>query len=540
MRFIRFSYRPSALLGCVLVACVAVLTSPGSAGGLLQGTGKWDLELVKAYFKNPFSGGLGLDISLPPGDYPNRQMLSRVNPEFAKRVDVLIAVWLAAGGKPIGIVPETGGLRTAQVQLNLYKQCRRPPPGGTQSAAVSTWVLDYRGAHNEPAKGLSSYDHFVKSDSCPDGKPIEWAPVSWHNVGLAVDFGEYNASRKYISNDDSFLRTVWWLKVQSAMEKLGMIDGVSVEDPRHVDWHPYLERPTDKGAAWNSGYAWKLPSTIYEWHPSSTPGVGLLYVYDLESDGNWITIKDSRAIQTFIDKSWEGRWETYNPAVKIGLAYIPTIDCCPKDYARRYKTVSNVEIKSYSNHAGMEEWRDTTGSPELYPGSSETDLQKVADVQIGEARSERFAECQYMLLPSEVSWPCRPESATYESEYFTKTKPFMVVHAASYYNVVFHLVTANPITATIRAHSDWHRDRNPADWEREETIDRFGEIVFPFGWNRDQGIVGQLIFGGANMPGSSDTGIDLIKPTEKRGTAVISSELPAGAMDKTEPPNWPF
>jgi len=128
MRFRHFSYRRSALLGCVLVACVAVLASPGSA---LDGKAQWDPAVLQLYFKYVDN----IDIGPGPGDYPHREMLTKINAEFAKRVDTLMAVYRAAGGKDVGIVPGTGALRTAVDQIKIWTL---PPTSGRGYASFGS------------------------------------------------------------------------------------------------------------------------------------------------------------------------------------------------------------------------------------------------------------------------------------------------------------------------------------------------------------------------------------------------------------------
>src|ERR1700680_2509594 len=329
MRLIRFSYRWFVLLGCVLAASMAGVSSPGSADGMVHGKGKWDPAVVQMYFKHLDN----LDISSGPGNYPYRQMLtgltknchnddgskytvtSQVNAEFAKRVDVLMAVYRAAGGKDVGLVPCSGGLRSYSAQLELFKKGRHDPAGPNGNTPVPQWVQDDPKAH------------------CPsEGGMVTCVTDSWHNVGLAVDFGQVTAAGKY-TPVEAFVQEDAWRKVLRAMTDLGMLSGSFFRSPDrgHVEWYPNLLKPADAGALGTAttkeivGYDWKFPSTVYLWIPNSqNPANGELKVIDFGSDGNWITVKDERTITTW-DDGWSGLWYTYKPAVKIFPAYIPKI-----------------------------------------------------------------------------------------------------------------------------------------------------------------------------------------------------------------------
>lgn len=550
-RYFGLAYRRAALQGLVLIACVAVVTSPGLANGMLHGEAQWDPAAVQLFFKHLDN----LDISAGPGNYPKREMLAKVNAEFAKRVDVLMAVFRAAGGKNVGIVPKTGALRDLSDQIKIWKHCRRPPPGGTQASAPATWVPDVYDDKGQPTTdppppGVKA--HFQVSASCPlaaDKSHGLWTRViegSWHNVGLAVDFGQFTAAEKY-TGTLQFLNEAAWGKVWTAMRDLGMLSGEYFKDPDHphVEWHPGLFKAEEAGAlgaaATNlkSGYAWQFPSTVYSWNPDpQNPANGQLKVIDFGSDGNWITVKDSRTITTGDNGEWSGTWVTYNPAVKVFPTYISTWNW--QNWDAGYQAVTTVEERSYGrtrasspyvntpNTLVHESWTDEKGSLEYYPSFDIVDRQNEADVAINTAK--------HYGTPSQA--------------YKNVFKTWKILSANSYYDVSFGANwKGSGYPSTFKAHAVTHgfekdgSDYSPSDTETTRQGVQLGAAGTGYslglGWSRETGDVGQFI-------GPSGTGPYTLKATRQMAGKtqaywpVMSSKLPAGAKDQTAPPSWPF
>jgi hypothetical protein len=525
-RYFGFACRRFALQGFVLAACVATLSSPGSAdGSLLTGKDQWDPDVVRQFFKHEFS----LDIGPGPGDYPNRQMLtgltrtchyddggtytvtSHANAEFAKRVDVLMAVYRAKGGKDVGIVPCDGALRSEDYQLHLYKKGRHDPAGPNGQTPVAQWVQD---------------DPHAK---CVSGAMVTCETVSWHNVGLAVDFGQFTAAGKY-DNGDKFLQEDAWGKVYESMADLGMLSGAYYGDNGHVDWHPYLLKPADAGQSGtaatnvNAGYAWKLSSTVYSWSPVSHS----LNVIDFGSDGNWITVKDSRRIETQDDGGFRGIWVTYNPAIKLFPAYTPTVRF--ENWNHLYQAATTVEVKTYVKsvfaNGSRDGWTDHKGSLEYFSYFGLRDLQNEADVALNIAK-------QY---------------GSNSQEYKDAVKLWRILRANSFYSVSFELhETGSGHPCPYKRHEVMHITDAKDQTSDEEGTDQFGSKALleandlagfgGLGWNRDTGAVGFYdIISGSDTYNLRSTLYGFFG--EK--THIRSSKLPAGAKDQTAPPSWPF
>jgi hypothetical protein len=106
------------LLGGVTPASAA--PSGGSSG--LSGTASWPMELVREYVKKEYQ----VDVPLQPAPWRNQDMAARLNGEFVKRLNAVMAIYQALGGDTnLGIESLSGGLRSADDQITLFKKCRR-------------------------------------------------------------------------------------------------------------------------------------------------------------------------------------------------------------------------------------------------------------------------------------------------------------------------------------------------------------------------------------------------------------------------------
>ena len=544
---------------CLLLACALSLSAPSLAD--IQGKAQWDPDSVQRYFKHSKK----LDISAGPGSYPNRDMLSKVNAEFAKRVDVLVALYHAGGGaQPIGIVSRTGALREAQSQQDLYKQCRRPPPGGDANTDVSHWVYDKRKPGTGPPANWPSSDPdkgvFVKSDTCPNGAPVTWETVSWHNVGLAVDFGQYKTcmakkTKKNpnptptacYDNGDTFLHQAGWDRVLDGMEGLGLISGGSFGDPAHLDWHPSLLKPEQAGASGtaatnvNPGYAWHFPDAIYVYRPGQARGSTLdVYQFGSATDDlnrTWLTVRSKRQIVTFSNGDWAGTWVTYDPPVHLFPAYIPTVNLA--SYEPRYRAASSVTVKTYSLADGgkAEVWREEDGGLDYYPEFEIDDLQKIANLLIGRSRMIASPTCAAKMAVLLMYFPGQCGTAVY----LNAITPYRITNLHSYYNVKTSTTPVGAGPPVTRRWREVHRrpdnTTNTIVGDNQNATWQLGGISLwdscgCFGWNRETGDVGQWL----SVPAKGAT--QQLQSTA--GGETISRQLPAGAVDKTGPPSWPL
>ncbi len=286
-------------------AAPAAVPSPcpgGSATGdsFLEGTACWDIELVREYIKKVQK----VDMAATPAPYAghgdNKDMLSKVNPEFAKRVDALMAIYQAHGGdkspevvKDLGIVPKTGGFRSPQEQFEVWKKCRRikktadgkpvgdgskeehweviPPAErvvkrdgvGPKSAEYEHRIVQLqefdsivvRIPRDRPAEPNCEYSDRIAWDHRTQTwvevmGPVTHAWVSWHNLGLAADFSQIISIDKHGKKtkalatpiDQNNVMKKAWKNMLDAASDLGMVWGGwwkgQNNDPAHVEWHP--------------------------------------------------------------------------------------------------------------------------------------------------------------------------------------------------------------------------------------------------------------------------------------------------------------
>ncbi|HLW47866.1 MAG TPA: M15 family metallopeptidase [bacterium] len=335
--------RTLAVLNLVVACAVTtalVISAPGApatgAGtGFLQstmGTDAWWIAMVQISMEQL----LKVHIPAAPAPYPGHglqrrdkktdEMLADLNQEFAKRLNVLMAVYQASGGdkrpsvvEPLGITEGDGGLRSSDKQHELYKECRRLKTGANgkpvgDGSKPEDWeevppterVGDPTGQKLVPyaAPGVPAFGWTLQPTG---GKknchlfeevkvgniiyeivgPVTWTWDSWHNFGLAVDLAE----RIQVAGQKEPPRALpgdpkggpgggdagrAWNNVYLAAEAFGMVLGARWDkdrDPGHFEWHPKLHHikpaPGTSGKALgpdkvDAGYSWKIPQKIYE------------------------------------------------------------------------------------------------------------------------------------------------------------------------------------------------------------------------------------------------------------------------------------
>lgn len=493
--------------------------APPASAPMLQGEAKWSMELLVDFFKKEKK----LTVPLEPSGFPEQAMLGQLNQEFAKRLRAMLAVYEARGGKSLGIVPETGGLRRASGQQALYKKGRRilQKPDGTP-------VGDGRSEkHWGPRTG-------------PGIVTNVW--VSWHNLGLAVDFGIFNARGRCL-NVDPFNTTLAGLVSLEAMKTLASEDAQDLglifgrnwegEDPPHVEWHPRLRNPAkvaaDSRLADNTalqnidvGYKWKIPSTIYTAAlDSSRPERSELTVHELTADGDWICLKKLRRISREQNDKWRGTWLTYDPPVKLFPAYIPT-----RTYAiserqwpqedLRWRGKTNVVIRAYLQDpsAGIiRTHREEKGIMHYMPHLSMEDWQKTLDLDLGLKTPTQ----RYTL--QEDNYP----SVWNASIYKIKRAGFTHIQAGD--------------ASRERIARKWQHIFEDGTQETSSPIDGFigGDAGITIDWNRDSGKVGQVSRRAENP--------DVVDLLDRIGSPsgpvmIYSGTLPPGAFDQPTPPDF--
>jgi D-alanyl-D-alanine carboxypeptidase len=346
------------LLGGVTPASAA---PPGGSGGL-SGTASWPMELVREYVKKEY----GIDVSLAAPAWRNRDMAARLNGEFVKRLDALMAIYQALGENPdLEIEKPYGGLHSAQEQKDLYKLCRRikrsfglgQPIG--DGSKESDW--EEIPGNERTSEGLQSqtghvgggtvvYEKHGPLDNCsmiwvrkmPNGDvyqhtgPVTDAWVSWHNIGLAADLAETVVDKKGRVYDNGLPNSVPWVKLTTIMGDLGMTwGGWWPWDPDHVEFHPQMFSAESAGTSGQplpdsqlrTQYTWKLPDTVFSYVVDiGNPNGDYLRVYTFgtQADGT-ITLKAFRTITGEQGGKWSGRWAAFDPPIPLFPAYIPTI-----------------------------------------------------------------------------------------------------------------------------------------------------------------------------------------------------------------------
>lgn len=534
----------------VLIALVSFSTAPaqnqerplgGSGGTFLEGTATWDMEMVREYYKREYQ----LDVMAEPDAFPRQEMLDRMNPDYKNRFKAAIAIYQSMGAGELGILPGPGGLRTAQMQIDLFKKCRRVK----------------RGINGRPVGNGSERAHWEEipagertAANCPDGVVTgSWGANGWHAYGMAVDVawfrnGIFTRSESGIGNAlvpdlTSPLHGNKWHLTTDLVGDLGLCPGLwwssRRKDKPHLELHPRLSHapfPEDAnlprlqagvaGTALTNdqieaGYEWKIPEKIFIWqynvnNPRMTQ---YLWVYEFIEKENWIYLKKMRTVELAGTGEWTGSWTTFEPEVRLFPTWIPTLTFrrneknWPDDVRRRGETRVTMEQFYHQGSAGKfsTDRRQMTGIAHYYPDLDVKDRQKEADLKFWR---EAHAKEQWVALQ---------KTSIYDVE------------------AVIHGIEGGEATKTIMVKG---RQTDPEgymrnDWNRaEEGFILSGGKGLRFAWNRDTGEVGVH-----DVTDVDDlVTVFSLKPlrcSERGDCTVVSSELPRGAFDQEAPPDWP-
>jgi len=511
---------PVALFAlCALPAALAQAQDPEpepEIGPYIEGTAAWDAELVRSYFRK-FQE---VDIGAGTPDYPGRAMLDDLNPEFGRRIDVLMAVYQAHGGNDIGIAPRTGGLRSAADQLALYQQCREIRTGANgRPVGDGSRASDYQ---EIPAARRTAAN-------CPAGRPVTSVWVSWHNLGVAVDFGLY-VNGRYNNGPLPQVSDPWLRMVQAAAD-LGMIwGGWFPWDPAHFEWHPKEDSASGVAGAVSgtaltddqidAGYDWKLPTKLFVWYSDPDPKEELLRVFDLNADSGWVVITKSRVIKGHGGDEWQGHWSTFDPPLRAFPIWIPAVklvlneNAWPEDERLR----SQCQMKQDMDFHTL--WSDGTPSEQavsqsgklIYAPSVDVfDRQKEANVVVGQGGAGR-----------------QPYAWLVGNSIYTTRVSIEPVRAGD----------ASMQTITTRGRDVGHDGYTTDD---ESELDGWMEpmVYMEFAWNRDTGEVGVDPMLVANIDPNASHALQSQVRFENGGGMAVAYHLPDGAWDCPEAPEWP-
>jgi hypothetical protein len=354
---------------------------------------------------------------------------------------MLLAVHQALGGKSgkgSGGINLDGGLRSAIKQRQLYAICRcnlkyaqtveLPGPTITGAAGYrvpsradvtnpSRWIHKVDWSNSTPDDWVLIGKSLRNKKNCPDGDAVTRSWVSWHNLGLAVDFG-FKQDQTYYDTMAvaSHIGMIWggrWgakpertvvteepvnsgvsprggqsSKARERGKKRLVIKVLPAEvgwDPNHVEWHPrYFDVPekfaggvpgtamTDAQMAPYQDYRWKLPARLF-FYVSSRNGHTEYKVLDLENHDNFIYATRQRVIRKQQDGAWEGSWYTYKNPVPLFPAYISVTELhrseggWPEDRKWRRQTDVVVEEFNIDASAKITIAVRRRGTTEFYP-----------------------------------------------------------------------------------------------------------------------------------------------------------------------------
>jgi hypothetical protein len=550
----------AALVAAALVPLAAGAQAP-PAGTLLEGTAAWDPAVIQKWAKRFHQ----LEIEAQPS-YPNRDMTAQLNPEFARRVDAVVAIYRAVGGSEIGIVPRTGGLRTEQMQRELYRKGRRIRDGrradGTarDGTRQEDWV-----ARTDANLGRPLFEQVPVLDrrGRPTGRfrqgrqigwPGEWdpeqrrhvtvtnawGPEGWHAYGVAVDFVRYVNGRPTWEAPSPF-QSAEWSRTTYIAGQLGLRFGLWWQrpDPPHVEWHPKLpDVPTQIPGAPNgtgtfagapvrpgtaltaaqtdAGYRWKLPRTIYHrtfsYDNQDLPET--VEVFELDAEGEWIRLKRYRKIVRIRGMGWNGEWITYDPPARLIPTYIPVMNwgVAPLGYGDdpHLRTRSRLTKATYFETDGpvvTRTHREETGEMAHCPNVHLTDLciQGWFSLWTGAGDAVRWAT----LRQSRVYTVDADLALDYERQ------P-QAIHTRE------RTVDSEGYTF---------------DYEGNSTGGISGFVNLDFTWDRDTGAIGVH-----NPVADADRdGPYRLRPVRTWDNGLgfsITPSLPEGAFDRENPPDW--
>lgn len=574
--FSRLCVISSAVLACGYAVSQPIseslsLVSQDSGSNLLSGTATWDPARLVRWARIQ-----GVTIALP-ATYPNQNMTAQLNSEFVKRLDVVAAMYKAISSKEIGIVPGSGGLRTEQSQIELYRKCRKIKDGQRDGKPLDGSVKDDWEDRTDDNLGKPLYEQLPVLDkkgkpvldkdgnpSTKNGRQIGWpgewdgeqnkfisvtsafGPEGWHAYGVAADFVEYINGTATWPTPSTF-KSSEWARAAGICGQLGLrfgcwFSGASV-DPPHVEWHPKLpDTPTSipgttngtgtfAGAAvapgtaltvaqTDAGYTWKLPSTIYNWTRDfeSDSGLQRLEVYEFIADGGWIKLKKYREIirnplNGATPMGWSGTWVTFDPPAKFFPVFTETM-------------IMDWEPKVYPEDAGLcvssnvtvTKYFEVAGDTGGFFKEIRQKSGQAAHFPRGYAHDLLMQGWMYkwMHTPTEERWDLLRKSRMYD------------------------------VSASME--EDIARQA-PEVQEKVRNIDEFGKSVdrtdtgpmsapffkLDFCWNRDTGAVGVLQPYTTDRSGQFELREVRMTPSANIGN-LVRSGLPQGAFDKDGPP----
>ena len=527
----------------VLIAVVSLSTAPAqnqgspsgaSGGSFLEGAGRWDMEMVREYYKKEYQ----LDVKAEPDAFPRQEMLDRMNPDFKNRFKAVMAIYQSMGGGELGILPGAGGLRTAESQSNLYKKCRRMI-AGTDGQQAQHWQ-EIPVAERTDA-------------NCPDGV-VTGSWDGWHVYGMAVDVAwfrngvfarsEFGTGKDLRPDFASPLHQSKWHLTTDLAGDLGLCPGLwwseRKKDKPHLELHPRLSHapfPADRnsprlnggvaGTALTNdqiqaGYKWKIPEKVFirRYNVNNPKLTQYLTVYEFIAKDHWIYLKKMRKVKLAGTGEWLGSWTTFEPEIKLFPAWIPALR------VDRNEENSRDDVRWRGETSVVEEWyhqpvdsagkassdrRQSTSIARFYPDLSVKDRQKEADLKFWRDAhaKEHWVDLQKTsIYDIEVSIPAlKGDDARME-------------------------------TIMVKGRQTDSEGYTRNDWTKaEQGIFETG-IGLHFGWNRDTGEVG--VHDVTNV--DDLVTVFLLKPlrcSEDGDCTVVSSQLPGGAFDKETPPDWP-
>jgi hypothetical protein len=547
---------------CFLLAASHV----SGQAAFIEGKSQWSMAQVQEYCKLAHK----IDVAAQPAAFPNQDMLSHVNPEFAKRINAVMAVYQAFGGTDLGIVPRTGGLRTVEMQIELYKKGRQIKQDGKKrdGSKQDDWELrtDNDGGKDlyievkedvvDPkTKKKATQTRRVKigyageptgkkqKDNTPIYGPVTkaWGPSGWHAYGMAVDFG-YFVNGKY-DNGNAPFQTDTWKKTVMVAASMGLRPGLWFDDPTHLEWHPKLpDNPANiPGIANNTaklgnvavvpgtaltdaqvdaGYAWKLPPTIYVWHHNvNEKAARWLEVFDLKLVDDWLCLTKWRKIELVPGKGKAGQWITYDPPARLFFTYTPTTvssrSPATDEWARKWLGRSKIVITNYT----------------------EVETDRGRALGYGEVKGSYAYAPRSRLTDSFMGAWMNLWSKSDDKE---EAKRWSAIRAHRIYDVSGQLdrdPKADTEASTTRTRSV-DVDGYTTDTNSTNKGGLTAFVQLSFAWNRDTGRIGvPMAF--AVVPRNAPVEIKDEYRSDKGVCRTVATSLPKGAFDIATPPAWP-
>jgi hypothetical protein len=504
-------------------------------------------------------------------------MAARLNGEFVKRLNAVMAIYQALGGDTnLGIESLSGGLRSADDQITLFKKCRRirveehlsesgklqvqpvgdgskesdweeiPQSERTGEGLVSQEIkIDGHGTRGDAEKHGPLQDCGVKwVKQMPNGDvyghtygTVTEAWVSWHNLGLAADLTEILVDKKGKVYQNGLASNSAWNRLTATIfGDLGMTwGGWWPWDPDHIEFHPQMPSPRNIGqpgqplpdSQLRTQYTWKLPATVFDYRVDIDPKQNILWVYTFGTqDDGTITLKALRTIKGEQSGAWDGDWATFDPPIPLFPAYIPTISLHrnsqkhPEDV--KFDSDTTVTAYSYiknywSDDKPSFDWRKHVGKVHYT-----LDL-KMENRQFEANRAYGMSVAYYK--------PNRPNP-----EYDRIRKLWHYLAHTSVYDL------RAVLSGDILAMGQQTGRRSDHDGYTEELDMALGASIgnrmgiIEFGWDRDGGKVGSGMVTAREQKGQYL--LTEASPMEG-GPFTVSDKLPPGAWDMPEPMQEP-